>query len=158
MFIFLMRDGDGNATAPPIPPDMATAIGLVAHHTTRTVFGAASATAFDGSTGHERFAPNGFVTLSRCQHERHQLFVARRAQMNFRAEAAWAAIQGFRFSPFGRTGDVLMSTNDGAIDIMNRPVQLTCHIGLLLDSLKEALPDAGLAPAIEATGYRAPGP
>jgi hypothetical protein len=38
MSIFLMREGDVNATAPPILPTVATAIGLVAHHATRTVF------------------------------------------------------------------------------------------------------------------------
>jgi hypothetical protein len=38
MFIFLVGDGDADATAPHIPPDVATAIGLVAHHTTQTVF------------------------------------------------------------------------------------------------------------------------
>src|SRR5688500_16866678 len=103
MFIFLMRDGDANATAPQIPPDMATAIGFVAYHTTRTVFGTATATAFNCTTRHERFKPDGFVTLTRSQHKRHQLFVTRCPQMNFGAEAALASPQGFRFSSFGRS-------------------------------------------------------
>ena len=35
---------------------------------------------------------------------------------------------------------MLMSANDGAIDIVNGPVQLTRGISLLLNGLKEALP------------------
>ena len=147
MLIFLVGDGDADATAPQIPPDMATAIGLVAYHTTRTLLGSASAAALHGTTGHQRFKPNGFVTLAGCQHKRHQVFVARRAQMNLGAEAALASAQGFRLGSFGRTCGVLVSSHDGAINIMNRPVQLAIGIGLLLDGLKEALPDAGSAPA-----------
>ena len=144
MFIFLMRDGDADAMTPQMPPDVATAIGLVAYHTTRTVLGTASATAFDRTTRHERFKSNGFVALAGCQDERHQVFVARRTQMNFGAEPPLAATQGFGFSSFGRTGRVLMGANDGAIDIVNGPVQLASGIGLLLNGLKETSPDCRL--------------
>ena len=91
MFIHFVRDGDANATAPQMPPNGATAIGFVAYHTTRTLLRAAAAAPFDCTTGHERFKPNGFVTLTRCQHKRHQVFVARRAQMDFGAESATGA-------------------------------------------------------------------
>ena len=157
MFIHFVGDGDADATAPQMPPDVATAIGLVAHPTTRTLLRSAWATTFDRTTRHERFKPHGFVTLTRCQHKRHQVLVARSPKMHFGAEAALASTQGFRFRSFGRAGRVLMSANDGAIDIMNRPVQLTSGMGLLLDRLKEALPEAGSAPAIEAAGYGLPG-
>ena len=152
-----MGDGDADAMTPQMPPHVATAIGLVAYHTTRTVFGTASATAFDRTTRHERFKSNGFVALAGCQDESHQVFVARRTQMNFGAEPPLAATQGFGFSSFGRTGRVLMGATDGAIDIVNGPVQLASGIGLLLNGLKETLPDAGSAPAIEAAGHGAPG-
>jgi hypothetical protein len=116
MFIFLMRDGDADAITPQLPPDVATAIGLVADHTTRAVFGTASATAFDRTTRHERFKSNGFVALAGCQDESHQLFVARRTQMNFGAEPPLAATQGFGFSSFGRTGRVLMGGPSRVVD------------------------------------------
>ena len=156
MFIHFVGDGDADATAPPMPPDVATAIGLVAHHTTRTLLRSAWATTFDRTTRHERFKPHGFVTLTQCQHKRHQVLVARSPKMHFGAEAALASTQGFRFSPVGRARRVLVSANNGAIDLMNGPVQLTRAIGLLLDGLKETLPDAGLAPAIETAGHGAP--
>ncbi len=157
MFVFFMGDGDADATAPQLPPDVATAIRLLTHHATRTLLRSATATAFDRTTGHEGFKSNGFMTLSRGQYEGHQLLVACRSQMDFGAEAPLAATQSFGFSSFGRTGRVLVSSNDGAIDIVNCPVHLARGIGLLLDDLKEMLPDAGLAPAIEAAGHGAPG-
>ena len=52
---------------------------------------------------------------------------------------------------------MVMRSNDRAIDIMNRPVALTLGIGWLLHGIKEALPDAGIAPSIEAADHRAPG-
>jgi hypothetical protein len=52
---------------------------------------------------------------------------------------------------------MLVSLNDRAIDIINGPVHFTSGIGLLLNALKEVLPDASFAPAIETTGYGAPG-
>jgi hypothetical protein len=116
MFSCLMGDGDADAMTPQLPPDVATAIGLVAYHTTRTVFGAASATAFGRTTRHECFKSNGFVALTRCQDERHQVFVPRRTQMDFGAAPPLAATQGFGFSSFGRPGRVRMGANDGAID------------------------------------------
>jgi hypothetical protein len=134
-----------------------TAIGLVAHHTTRTLLRSPAATTLHRTPGQEPFEPNGFVTLTRCQPKRHQLCLTCRAQMDFGAQAALASTQGFRFGTFGRTCRVLMRSNAAAIDIMNRPVQLTRGIGLLLNGLEEALPDAGSSPAIEAAGHGAPG-
>jgi hypothetical protein len=66
--------------------------------------------------------------------------------MRFRSRA--------RGEPFTRP--MLMSSDDRAIDIMNGPVYLARGIRLLLDGLKEALPDAGFAPAIEAAGHHPP--
>jgi hypothetical protein len=51
---------------------------------------------------------------------------------------------------------MLMGSNDRAIDRVHRPVQLASGSGLLVDGRKEALPDAGFLPAIEAAGHGAP--
>ena len=51
---------------------------------------------------------------------------------------------------------MLMSSDDRAIDIMNGLVYLARSIRWLVDGFKEAVPDAGFAPAIEATGHRPP--
>ena len=51
---------------------------------------------------------------------------------------------------------MLMRSNDRAIDIVNVPVESALGIGLLLDSLKERLPDTGFLPAIETASHRAP--
>jgi hypothetical protein len=52
---------------------------------------------------------------------------------------------------------MLVGSYDRAIDIMYSPIQPSLRIGLLLGSLKEALPETGFAPTIEAAGHRAPG-
>src|SRR3954471_5620006 len=49
-------------------------------------------------------------------------------------------------------GGVLMSANNGGIDKVEVPVDLTTGIGLDLQSRQNVLPQAGLAPAIEPTG------
>jgi hypothetical protein len=52
---------------------------------------------------------------------------------------------------------MLMGSNDRAIDIMNRPVDLALGIGWLLHRLKETLPETSFAPSIEAASHGAPG-
>jgi hypothetical protein len=52
---------------------------------------------------------------------------------------------------------MLVGSHDRAIDIVYGPIQLPRGIGLLLDGLKEALPEPSFAPTIEAAGHRAPG-
>ncbi len=51
---------------------------------------------------------------------------------------------------------MLTRSHDRTVNIMNGPAHPACGIGLLLDNLKEALPDASLSPAVEAAGHRAP--
>ena len=51
---------------------------------------------------------------------------------------------------------MLVGSHDRAIDIVPRPMQLPCDIGLLLDGIKEALPETGFAPAIKAARHRTP--
>jgi hypothetical protein len=51
---------------------------------------------------------------------------------------------------------MLVCPDDGAIDIMDIPVELPCGVGALLDRGKAARPAACLAPAVEATGDGGP--
>ena len=51
-----------------------------------------------------------------------------------------------------------MGSNNRAIDKMEGPVKLSGGISLLLDRGKEPVPDASVAPAIEAARHRAPTP
>jgi len=152
-----MRHGDADAKTPPIPPKVTTARGLVTPHTTRPLLRSTLAAALNGTTGHERFKSHRFMTLTRSQHQRHQVGVARRAPMDFGTEAPLAATQGVGFCCVGRTRRLLMRTNDGALDIVHGPLPLSSSIGLLLHAFKEALPGTGAAPAREAAGHGVPG-
>ena len=51
---------------------------------------------------------------------------------------------------------MLVGSYDRAIDIVHRPIQLPRSIGLLLDGLKEPVPEPSLAPAIKAARHRTP--
>ena len=51
---------------------------------------------------------------------------------------------------------MLVGTDDGAIDEMHLPINVPEGIRFLLDGGQETVKDAGLAPAIEAAGHRAP--
>jgi hypothetical protein len=52
---------------------------------------------------------------------------------------------------------MLVGPDDGAIDVVDLPIELARGLGLLLESGPEALEDASVLPTVEATGYRAPG-
>jgi hypothetical protein len=52
---------------------------------------------------------------------------------------------------------MVVRADDGAIHIMDIPVQVPCGVGLLLARGTEASPDACLAPAVEAAGNGLPG-
>jgi len=139
------------------PPNFATALGLVAHHPTRTVLRSTTAASFDDPTRHDRFEPKRFVTLTRRQDKVHHLFFSRRLDMNFGAKSPLALAQGLGFSASWGTRRMLVSPNDRAIDIMNGPIHLARGVHLVLNALEQTLPDAGFAPAIEAAGHGAPG-
>jgi hypothetical protein len=51
---------------------------------------------------------------------------------------------------------MLVGTDNGAIHKMEQPVEPAIRIRLLLEGVKELLPDARPPPAIEAAGHRAP--
>ena len=98
------------------------------------------------------------MPLARCQDQRHQLAAAFGADMDFRTEAALTATERFSlWAPCMGPSRMLVRTDDGAIHIVDIPVQVLGGVGLLLDRRKEASPDARLAPAVEAAGDGLPG-
>src|SRR5437763_4943003 len=60
-------------------------------------------------------------------------------------------------SPFLRPCGMLVGANDGAIDMMQAPIERAVGVRLLLEVRQDAVPDAGPAPAIEAGGHCLPG-
>jgi hypothetical protein len=50
-----------------------------------------------------------------------------------------------------------MGPDDGAINIVQIPIELAARLGLLLDGVKHVRPEAGPLPAVEATRHGAPG-
>jgi hypothetical protein len=56
-------------------------------------------------------------------------------------------------SPFSPSG-MLVGADDGAIDEMHIPIELTSGIGLLLQGLKQMLEDPSLPTAVEAARHR----
>jgi hypothetical protein len=158
MFIGLVRDRDADTMTPQISSDFTATIGLVTHHATRSSFWTPSAGSLHCTSGHEQFKSKGFVPLARAQLEGHQVVLVCRSHMPFGAETALASAKGFGVGPSGRARCMLVGSNDRAIDVMNRPVDLAIGIGLLLHRLKETLPETGFSPAIEAAGHGAPSP
>src|SRR5262245_65188083 len=77
--------------------------------------------------------------------------------MDFRTEATLTATERFGLRVLGvGPSRMLVRADDGAIHIVDIPVQVRCGVGLLLDRGKEASPDACLAPAVEAAGDGGP--
>ena len=157
MFIGLVRDRATDAMPPQISADFAAAIAFVPHDATRTALRSPSPAAFHRTTGHQRFTFQGFMPLARPQFEAHPRGFVCRSQMHFGAKAPLAAAHGFGVGSSGRARCLLVGSNNRAVNRMNRPVDLPLGIGLLLYGRKEALPDAGFAPAVEAAGHRTPG-
>ena len=52
---------------------------------------------------------------------------------------------------------MLVRSDDSAIDIVKRPVELALAIGLLLEGVQDPLENTRVAPAVEAAGHRTPG-
>jgi len=49
-----------------------------------------------------------------------------------------------------------MRSDDGAIDEVDRPIEVACGLGLLLHGRQEALEETCMPPAVEAAGHSAP--
>ncbi len=52
---------------------------------------------------------------------------------------------------------MLVRPDDGGIQIVLLPIELAANIRLLLERLKDGLPDTGSSPTVEACGSRLPG-
>jgi hypothetical protein len=52
---------------------------------------------------------------------------------------------------------MLVGADDGAVNVLRRPVQLTGRVALLLERGQHRVPDAGGSPAVEAGGHALPG-
>jgi hypothetical protein len=158
VFILLARNGDADTVAAQVLPNRATPVGLVTHQTTRPAFGAPTPVPFHSPAFHQGGESHGFVPLARGEDQCHQLAPAFCTNMNFRTEAALTAAErlGFR-APCVGSRRVLVRADDGAIHIMDIPVELPGSGGTLLDRRKEASPDTRLAPAVEAAGDGLPG-
>ena len=57
--------------------------------------------------------------------------------------------------PFGTSG-MLVRSDNGAVHVVDVPVYLTSGLRLRLDLRKDAVPEAGLAPTVEAAGHGGP--
>ena len=159
IFILLPRDGDPDTVASQVLPNLPTPVGFIPHQTPRSAFGAPAPGPFHGSAGHQGFEGHRFVPLARRQDQRHQLAPAFRADMDFRTEAALTATERFGLcAPAVGPSRMLVRADDGAIHIVDIPVQVLCGVGLLLDRRKEASPDARFPPAIETARHGAPRP
>src|SRR5262245_22867944 len=158
VFILLPRDGDADPVASQVLPNLATAVGLVTHQTPRPAFGTPAPAPFHGPAFHQGFEGHGFVPLSRGEDQRHQLAPAFRTEMDFRTEAALTTAECFGLRTLcAGPSRVLVRADDGAIHIMDIPIEPPRSVTLLLHCGKEAGPDACFAPAIEAAGNGRPG-
>jgi len=151
----------GNRDAEPVPPqvlaDFPAAIRLVARHAARAAFRPPAPGPLDCAAGHQGFEGDGFVPLARGQDQRHEVAPAFGTEVNFGAEAALAAPERFGLRPLFCPSGMLVGPHNRAIDTVEVPVELSGGIRLLLDRRKEPVPEARLAPAIEAARHRLPG-
>ena len=158
VFILLARDRDADPVASQGLPNLATTVSLVTYQTTRPTFGTPAPTPLHGPACPQGFKGHGFMPLARGEDQRHQLAPTFRTEMDFRTEAALTTAECFGLRALGvGPSRVLVRADDGAIDILDIPVELPRSVTLLLDRGKEAGPDACLAPAIEAAGNGRPG-
>jgi hypothetical protein len=156
--ILLPRDGETDTVASQVLPHLPTPVSLVPHQTTRSAFQAPTPDPFHGSACHQGFEGQSFVPLTRREDQRYQRAPAFRAEMDFRTEAALTATERFGLGvPAVGPSRMVVRADDGAIHIMDIPVQVPCGVGLLLARGTEASPDACLAPAVEAAGNGLPG-
>jgi hypothetical protein len=157
VFILLPWDGDAATVASQVLSNLATTVGLVTDQTTRPAFGAPAPAPFHGPTCHQGFEGHGFVPLARGEDQCHQLAPPFRTDMDCRTEAAWTAAERFGlWVPCAGPSRVLVRADDGAIDIVDLPVQVLGGVGTLLDRRTEASPETRLAPAGEAAGAGGP--
>ena len=158
MFMLLAWDGDADTVASQGLSNLATPVSFIPHQTTRPACGAPASAPLHRPAFPQGFAGHGFMPWARGEGQRHQRAPAFRTEMNCRTAAAWTATERFGLGvPAVGPSRMLVRADDGAIHIMDIPVQVPCGVVLLLDRGKEASPEACLAPAGEAAGNGLPG-
>jgi hypothetical protein len=95
MFVALARDSQANAMLARIPPNPPAAVACIPHHAVRATPGAAWPPTFHGPALEELFEDYRRVPLSRGEHEGHQLATPFGPQVDFGAEPAPTAAEGF---------------------------------------------------------------
>ena len=155
--VALPRDGDPDAVLPTIVPDFSAAVPLVAYHTPRTTLGPAAPRPLHSSLLHQVGKDRSLMPLPRRQDQRHELAMPFSPDVDFRAEAALTAPERFGvWVPCVCACGMLVRPDDGAIHVMDVPVELAGVVRLLLDGGKEACPEPRLPPAIKTAGNGAP--
>jgi hypothetical protein len=102
---------------------------------------------------HKLLENGRFVLLTRREYKTERLTLAFCSQMNFGAKTTLAATEGFNFSiTMGCSSRVLMGSNDGAVNIMDLPIELASGVSVLLDKLKELVPKPLFTPPIKPAG------
>ena len=95
------RDGQPYAMLTRILPDLPAAVPFIADNALRTVSGPATPGPLHCPVGHQGWEDHGFVPLPRRQHQREQLTVPVRAEVDLGTETALAAPERFgRGVPF----------------------------------------------------------
>src|SRR5919199_1374923 len=143
--------GDGVADAPPpqVRPDLPAAVAFVPHHALGAQPRPSTSRSLDRTLRHQLFKHRGLVLFPRREHDGQGLAMALDPQMDFGAEAALAPPQrlGWWVPLFG-TCRVLVRANDGGVDMMHVPIQFSSSIGVGLDCIIDALPNALFDPAV----------
>ena len=93
-FIGFPRDGVANPSPSEIGPDPATAVSFVAADSLRLDAGTATPGASHLPLGHQLFEHDGFVPLTRGQHDGYRLALTLDPQMDFGPEPSPGTAQG----------------------------------------------------------------
>jgi hypothetical protein len=149
--VALVRNGEPYAMLPQPLPDMAAAVAFVPHESPRSLARTPSSSPPDLSLLQQGLEHCLVMSLATC-HQQHERFAtAVSSHMKLRAEPAAAAPQGLVSLTAPRSGGVLVSSHDGAVDEVDRPIQLPLAIREALQGLEDTWPDASVLPTIEAT-------
>jgi len=149
--VALVRNGEPYAMLPQPLPDMAAAVVFVPHESPRSLVQVPSSSPPDSSLL-QQWLEHRLVMSLASGHQEHEWFAtAVSSHMNLRAEPAAAAPQGLVSLAAPGSSGVLVSPHDGAVDEVDRPIQLPLAIREALQGLEETWPDASVLPTTEAT-------
>ena len=156
--VLLVRDRHPDAASPQILANLPAAVPLVAHHAPWSQARSSAAHPLDRPLLHQVLKGARLVALAWREHKRQRLAVAFGPHMHLGAEPTLTPSQRFVVGVTSRCARrVLMRANDGPIDVVDLPIEPASGICLLLQGVQDALPEALLAPAIEAAGEGGPG-